>query len=243
MATSFLVIAPNVIVFERLKSDFGDAATFRHDPLVPPEWVEDFQLTVMLQDELSPITTPGALFLTNVQRLYEPPKRKKDKPIPTQSRRWSGRGSTEGAGSSAEELFQRIASRDRIMVVNDEAHHVWSEKLKWNQSIERLHEDAAAKRVGGRGSGSRRPARLLRHAEGPERPSLPACRRRLPAGRGRRRRDRQDPGDRRAARRRARSWAIHAVQRYRRWIDVGCRPVAQVRRRPRRHRASARHCS
>jgi hypothetical protein len=25
------------------------------------------------------------------------------------------------------------------MVVNDEAHHVWDEKLKWNQSIERLH--------------------------------------------------------------------------------------------------------
>ncbi len=38
MATSFLVIAPNAIVFERLKSDFGDAATFRRDPLVPPEW-------------------------------------------------------------------------------------------------------------------------------------------------------------------------------------------------------------
>ena len=33
MATSFLVIAPNVIVFERLKADFGDGATFRRDPL------------------------------------------------------------------------------------------------------------------------------------------------------------------------------------------------------------------
>ena len=50
----FLVIAPNVIVFERLKSDFGDAATFRRDPLIPPEWAEDFQLTVVLQDELVP---------------------------------------------------------------------------------------------------------------------------------------------------------------------------------------------
>ena len=35
MATSFLVIAPNVIVFERLKTDFGDGATFRRDPLDP----------------------------------------------------------------------------------------------------------------------------------------------------------------------------------------------------------------
>jgi type III restriction enzyme len=138
MATSFLVIAPNVIVFERLKSDFGDAATFRRDPLVPPEWEEDFQLTVVLQDELAPITTPGALFLTNVQRLYEPPKRKKDTdPNPVEA--MVGPRVTEGGGSSAEELFQRIAGRERVMVVNDEAHHVWSDKLKWSESIERLH--------------------------------------------------------------------------------------------------------
>ena len=51
MTTSFLVVAPNIIVFERLKADFGDAATFRRDPLVPPEWSHDFDLTVLLQDD------------------------------------------------------------------------------------------------------------------------------------------------------------------------------------------------
>ena len=86
-----------------------------------------------------PITTPGALFLTNVQRLYEPPKGKKDTdPNPVEA--MVGPRVTDGAGSSAEALFRRIATRERVMVVNDEAHHVWSEKLKWNQSIERLHE-------------------------------------------------------------------------------------------------------
>ena len=35
MTTSFLVIAPNLIVFERLKADFGDGATFRRDPAGP----------------------------------------------------------------------------------------------------------------------------------------------------------------------------------------------------------------
>ena len=54
MTTSFLVIAPNLIVFERLKSDFGDAATFRRDPLVPPEWAHDFDLAVLLQDDPAP---------------------------------------------------------------------------------------------------------------------------------------------------------------------------------------------
>jgi type III restriction enzyme len=137
MTTSFLVIAPNLIVFERLKADFGDAATFRRDPLIPAEWLEDFQLTVVLQSELVPITTPGALFLTNVQQLYEPSKRQKETdPNPVEA--MVGPRVTDGGGSSAEELFQRIASRERVMVVNDEAHHVWSEKLQWNRSIERL---------------------------------------------------------------------------------------------------------
>ncbi len=135
-----------------MKSDFGDAATFRRDPLIPPEWEDDFQLTVVLQDELVPITTPGALFLTNVQRLYEPPKRKKDTdPNPVEA--MVGPRVTEGGGSSAEELFQRIAGRERVMVVNDEAHHVWSDKLKWSESIERLHETLQEKAQGDEGAG------------------------------------------------------------------------------------------
>jgi type III restriction enzyme len=77
MAVSFLVIAPNVIVFERLKSDFADGATFRRDPLIPSEWAEDFELTVLLQDDPALVTTRGVLYLTNVQRLYEPPVRSK----------------------------------------------------------------------------------------------------------------------------------------------------------------------
>ena len=72
MTTSFLVVAPNIIVFERLKTDFGDAATFRRDPLVPPEWSHDFDLTVLLQDDPAPVTARGVLYLTNIHRLYEP---------------------------------------------------------------------------------------------------------------------------------------------------------------------------
>ena len=36
-ARTFLVIAPNVIVFERLKTDFGAGRIFINDPVVPPE--------------------------------------------------------------------------------------------------------------------------------------------------------------------------------------------------------------
>jgi type III restriction enzyme len=143
MATSFLVIAPNLIVFERLKTDFGDAATFRRDPLIPPEWSHDFDLTVILQDDPVPVTSRGALYLTNVQRLYEPGAsgaRRNAAPNPVEAM-IGPRVSRDVDASSAEELFNRIAERQRVMVLNDEAHHVHDEKLKWNQTIERLHDE------------------------------------------------------------------------------------------------------
>ena len=154
MATSFLVIAPNVIVFERLKIDFGDGATFRRDPLVPPEWIEDFELTVLLQDEPAPVTTRGVLHLTNVQRLYEPRAESGQggarNPVDAMLGPRVNRGA---ATSAADELFERVAERGRVMVINDEAHHVWDEKLKWNQSIERLHAELRDNAAGDQNAG------------------------------------------------------------------------------------------
>lgn len=147
MTTSFLVVAPNLIVFERLKSDFGDAATFRRDPLIPSEWAHDFDLAVLLQDDPAPVTGRGVLYLTNVQRLYEPPvARGKNKTAPNPVEAMLGpRVNRDVDASSAEELFDRIATRGRVMVLNDEAHHVHDEKLKWNQTIERLHDQLRAR--------------------------------------------------------------------------------------------------
>ncbi len=143
MTTSFLVIAPNLIVFERLKADFGDAVTFRRDPMIPPEWSHDFDLAVLLQDDPAPVTARGVLYLTNAQRLYEPATgRGKNKTAPNPVEAMVGpRVNRDVDGSSAERLFEGIAERSRVMVLNDEAHHVHDEKLKWNQTIERLHDE------------------------------------------------------------------------------------------------------
>lgn len=155
LTSSFLVIAPNLIVFERLKTDFGDAATFRRDPLIPPEWLPDFELTVLLQDDPAPVTSRGVLYLTNVQRLYEPAAsgvKNKSSPNPVEAM-VGPRVNRDVDASSAEELFDRIADRRRVMVVNDEAHHVHDEKLKWNQTIERLHSELRMRAADDRGAG------------------------------------------------------------------------------------------
>jgi type III restriction enzyme len=155
MTTSFLLIAPNLIVYERLKSDFGDAATFRRDPLIPAEWMHDFDLAVLLQDDPAPVTSRGVLYLTNVHRLYEPAgARGKGKTAPNPVEAMLGpRVNRDVEASSAEELFDRIAERRRVMVLNDEAHHVHDEKLKWNGTIERLHAELRARAAGDRGAG------------------------------------------------------------------------------------------
>ena len=155
MTTSFLVIAPNLIVFERLKTDFGDGATFRRDPLVPPEWQHDFDLAVLLQDDPTPVTARGVLYLTNVQRLYEASAgRGKNKAEPNPVEAMVGpRVNRDVEASSAERLFDRIAEHGRVMVVNDEAHHVHDAKLQWNQTIERLHDELRKRGSGDAGPG------------------------------------------------------------------------------------------
>jgi type III restriction enzyme len=140
MCAAFLVIAPNVIVFERLKVDFADAGTFRRDPLIPPEWEADFEFTVLLQDDPAPVTTQGVLYLTNIQRLYES-RGSADGDVNPVEAMVGPRVNRDVEASAAEELFERVAVNPRVMVINDEAHHVWSERLQWNQTIERLHAE------------------------------------------------------------------------------------------------------
>lgn len=53
MVKHFVVIAPNLTVFERLRQDFGNGKIFDDDPLIPVAWKGDWNLSVVLQDEAS----------------------------------------------------------------------------------------------------------------------------------------------------------------------------------------------
>src|SRR5207247_10721732 len=44
------------------------------------------------------------------------------------------------------ELRKRITEHDRVMVLNDEAHHLWDPGSAANEAIAYLHETIAAKR-------------------------------------------------------------------------------------------------
>src|SRR5271165_4827851 len=58
LSTNFLLIAPNIIVLDRLRTDFDGARIFYEDPILPQNgyegqnWQDEFQLTVHIQDEI-----------------------------------------------------------------------------------------------------------------------------------------------------------------------------------------------
>ena len=70
LSTNFLIVAPNVIDFQRLERDFASNRIFNELPLVPPGWGPWQQKVVLREDAAEPDPTCN-LFLTNIQQLYE----------------------------------------------------------------------------------------------------------------------------------------------------------------------------
>jgi len=77
LSRNFLVIAPNIIVLDRIYKDFQGLRIFlKDDPIIPDngiggrEWRDDFQLTLHLQDEVRITHPTGNIFLTNIHRVY-----------------------------------------------------------------------------------------------------------------------------------------------------------------------------
>ena len=136
---TFAVIAPNVIVYQRLLDDFRDGKIFRADPLIPPEWSGDWRMTVVTRDDPVHSSTPGTLYLTNVHQLYDPSKRRCGGQEPAAMTAVLGGPRPAGSESSGPGLRQRMMSHGELMVLNDEGHHLHTDELEWAKVIEELH--------------------------------------------------------------------------------------------------------
>ena len=71
LSTNFLIVAPNVIVYQRLEKDFANNRIFHELPLIPPEWKGSFTQKVILRGGAAEPDPSGNLFLTNIHQLYE----------------------------------------------------------------------------------------------------------------------------------------------------------------------------
>jgi len=146
-AKTFLIVAPNVIVFERLRSDFGGGRVFRTDPIIPPELRIFWEMDFYMRGDPERASSQGALYLTNIQQFYErggttdsdEPGVMTDVlgPIPPT------------ATAAMEDFDERIARRETpCLVINDEGHHVHDEESEWSKVIRHIHNDSPAGLVG-----------------------------------------------------------------------------------------------
>ena len=77
-AKTFLLIAPNVIVLERLKLDFAGGSIFQNDPVIPRELTIFWEFDCVMRGDAEKAPAEGMLFLTNIQQFYDRPERNGD---------------------------------------------------------------------------------------------------------------------------------------------------------------------
>jgi len=138
-AKTFLLIAPNVIVLERLKLDFAGGRVFRSDPVIPRELGIFWDFDCVMRGEAEKAPAEGMLFLTNIQQFYDRADRNGDAEPDVMTAVLGQKPPTKKLDLT--DFDERIALRaGHLMVLNDEAHHTHDENNEWNQKIRALHE-------------------------------------------------------------------------------------------------------
>lgn len=133
LSTNFLVVAPNVIVYQRLEKEFKDGRIWEL-PLVPPEWRPFALKTILRGSPLEPDPS-GNVFVTNVQQLYE----SRDDDWTPQNAVDALLGRKPAGGPRERSMLERVKDVRDLVVMNDEAHHVHDEDLEWNKSLLAVH--------------------------------------------------------------------------------------------------------
>lgn len=145
LSTNFLVIAPNIIVLDRLRSDFDGLKIFFDDPLLPDNgyegqnWHNDFQITLHIQDDVSIIRKTGNIFLTNIHRVYSNDDTDPSFEDDNLENYFLGKRPVGKTTDSQVDLGLIVREIDELVVLNDEAHHIHDSRLAWFQSIQDIH--------------------------------------------------------------------------------------------------------
>jgi type III restriction enzyme len=148
LARNFLLIAPNIIVLDRLRSDFDGLRIFFHDPVLPDNgfanhnWKDDFQMELHIQDDVRIVRPTGNLFLTNIHRVFlgnVTGSSLEDEDLRDYFLEPFGTKPVGKTTDSQTDLGEIIREIDELAVFNDEAHHIHDSRLAWFQSIQDIH--------------------------------------------------------------------------------------------------------
>ena len=145
LSRNFLVIAPNIIVLDRIYKDFSGLRIFFADPVLPDNgvdghnWRDDFQLTLHRQDEVRITRPTGNIFLTNIHRVYAGDDIPASPDDDDTMDYFLGKRPTGATTDSKVDLGMIVRDIDELIVLNDEAHHIHDPRMAWFKSIEDIH--------------------------------------------------------------------------------------------------------
>lgn len=146
LSKTLLIIAPNVIVYERLKADFANGDVFRKFPFVPDEWFADWQMSFIMREDQVKTSTDGTFYLTNIHQLYEGRANNGDEDMGPVGNRLGQKPKKDSTASWLTSIYDRIRTHDELLIINDEAHHVHDDELAWYKAIESFHENLISKK-------------------------------------------------------------------------------------------------
>ena len=141
LSRNFLLVAPYIIVLDRLLDDFDGLKIYSTDPVIPEngfagrDWRNDFQLTLHVQDEVGTVSPAGNLFLTNIHRIYEetPGASPEDEDL---TDFFLGRKPVTKTTQKQISVGDVVRGVEDLVVLNDEAHHIHDSDLAWFRAIE-----------------------------------------------------------------------------------------------------------
>ncbi|GAI26751.1 unnamed protein product, partial [marine sediment metagenome] len=140
--SKFLLIAGEKnVIYDRLTRDFKDGKIFRELPLIPQEWQEDFDLKVILKENPIHVIPESVLFLTNIQQLE--PRQSKKKEV----EKYVDRVMELSEVHNVKDIYQEnrikevLTSCSNIMILKDEAHHIYSFEKAWKKILLSLNKD------------------------------------------------------------------------------------------------------
>jgi len=154
LSRNFLVIAPNIIVLDRLRADFDGLRIFFNDPILPDnghegrDWRDDFQVTLHIQDDVRVLRHTGNLFLTNIHRVYLGDVREPSLEDDDLSDYFLDPFGPRPAGKTTDsktDLGEIIREVEELAVFNDEAHHIHDSRMAWFKSIQDIHHQMLQK--------------------------------------------------------------------------------------------------
>lgn len=145
LARNFLVIAPNIIVLDRIRHDFDGLKIFYQDPILPDNgyegqnWHDDFQMTLHIQDDVHVTHPIGNIFLTNIHRVYSGNETIPSADDTDMTSYFLGAKPVANTADNKIDLGVIVRDIDELVVLNDEAHHIHDERMAWFKSIQDIH--------------------------------------------------------------------------------------------------------